>query len=326
MIKKVSRRHKISRTEKSNRLHFFAYISPWLIGFTCFTIVPLVMSFIFSLTNVKMVNVSSEPLEFIGLSNYRMIFTQDRDFKNAILNTFAYAGIKVLLIVALSVLFALMLNRKFLGSKTFRVLIYLPAVIPAVSVALLWKLIFTNGTNNVANFLLSYLGLAPVDFFKNSASSWATIIFIGVWSGLGPTMLIVLAAVQGVNQELLEASELDGANAFHRFVNIIIPAISKALIFVILTSLISSLQAYTEVKLLTEGAHNTNTMSLLIVNNAFKTLGNKTLGYACAQGWLVFLFTLVFGVVYVILSRDRTVKIKSAMVKPSRRELYVADA
>ena len=174
----------------------------------------------------------------------------------------------------------------------------------------------------MANFLLSYLGFAPVDFFKNSASSWGTIIFIGVWSGLGPTMLIVLAAVQGVNQELLEASELDGANAFHRFINIIVPAISKALIFVILTSLISSLQAYTEVKLLTDGTHNTNTMSLLIVNNAFKTLGNKTLGYACAQGWLVFLFTLTFGVTYVILSRDRTVKVKNYRSKPSRRCLY----
>ncbi len=322
MPAKVSRRHRISRTERSNRLHFFLYISPWLIGFACFTIVPLIMSFVFSLTNVKMVNVSSEPLEFIGFANYQMIFTQDSDFKSAILNTFIYAIIKVSLIVALSILFALMLNRKFFGTKAFRVLIYLPAVIPAVSVALLWKLIFTNGTNNVANFLLSYLGLAPVDFFQNSASSWGTIIFIGVWSGLGPTMLIVLAAVQGVNQELIEASELDGANAFHRFINIIIPAISKALIFVILTSLISSLQAYTEVKLLTDGTHNTNTMSLLIVNNAFKTLGNKTLGYACAQGWLVFLFTLTFGVAYVVLSRDRTSKVKNYKIKPSRRQLY----
>ena len=310
MNKTTSRRkkNKISRTEKSNRIHFFLYISPWLIGFAAFTVVPLIMSLVYSFTNVVMANVSTEPLEFIGFKNYQNIFALDEDFKMAILNTLLYAVIKVLLIVVLSVIFAIILNRKFFGSRTFRVLIYLPAVIPAVSVALLWKLIFTNGTNNVANFLLSYLGLAPVDFFKTTASSWATIIFIGVWSGLGPTMLIVLAAIQGVNQELLEASELDGANAFHRFFNIVVPAISKALIFVILTSLISSLQSYTEVKLLTDGARNTSTMSLLIVNNAFKTLGNKTLGYACAQGWLVFLFTFIFGIIYVILSRDKTKK------------------
>lgn len=306
----VSRRkkNKISRTEKSNRIHFFLYISPWLIGFAAFTIVPLIMSLVYSFTNVIMANVSTEPLEFVGFANYISIFTKDDDFKKAILNTFMYAAIKVSLIIILSVLFAIILNRKFFGTKTFRVLLYLPAVIPAVSVALLWKLIFTNGSNNVANFILSYLGLGPVDFFKTSASSWATIIFIGVWSGLGPTMLIVLAAIQGVNQELIEASELDGANAFHRFFNIVIPAISKALLFVLLTSLISSLQSYTEVKLLTNGTHDTYTMSLLIVDNAFKTLGNKTLGYACAQGWLVFLFTFVFGLIYVILSKDKTKK------------------
>ena len=99
-------------------------------------------------------------------------------------------------------------------------------------------------------------------------------------------------------KDLLEAASLDGANSVQRLIHIIIPCISKALIFVILTSLISSLQAYAEVKLLTEGGpgNSTTTMSLLIVSNAFKTLGKKTLGYACAQG------SLVFGIIYVKLS------------------------
>ena len=96
--------------------------------------------------------------------------------------------------------------------------------------------------------------------------------------------------------------------------HIIIPCISKALVFVILTSLISSLQAYAEVKLLTEGGpgNSTMTMSLLIVNNAFKTLGKKTLGYACAQGWIVFLLTFGFTLIYIILSNkeNRTKKVK----------------
>ena len=125
-------------------------------------------------------------------------------------------------------------------------------------------------------------------------------------------MLILLAAIQGVSSDLLEASELDGANAFHRLIYIIIPTISKALVFVVLTSLISSLQAYAEVKLLTEGGpgNATTTMSLLIVANAFKTLGNKTLGYACAQGWVVFLMTFVFGLVYVLLSTKKEKQIE----------------
>ena len=303
---------KISHSEKSNRIRFFMYISPWLIGFACFTIVPMVLSMIYSFTDVKMATVSSAKLNFINFKNYIYIFTEDKDFQRAILNTLTYAFVKVVLLVIFALLLALLLNRKVFGRKAFRVLIYLPAVIPVVSVSLLWKLIFTGGENNVANYFLSYLGLAPVNFFGNATSAMGTIIFVGIWSGLGPTMLILLAAIQGVSSDLLEASELDGANAFHRLIYIIIPTISKALVFVVLTSLISSLQAYAEVKLLTEGGpgNATTTMSLLIVANAFKTLGNKTLGYACAQGWVVFLMTFVFGLVYVLLSTKKEKQIE----------------
>lgn len=297
----------ISRKERENRRKFFLYIAPWLIGLTAFTIVPMLLSIVYSFTDVRMATVNSEPLHFINFDNYVYIFTQDKDFQQAILNTFVYAFVKVILIVVLSLLFALMLNRKVIGRKVFRVMIYLPAVIPVVSVSLLWKLIFTGGEFNIANYFLSYLGLAPVNFFGNGTSAMATVIFVGVWSGLGPTMLIVLAAIQGVSKELLEAAELDGANSFKRVIHIVIPSISKALVFVVLTSLISSLQAYAEVELLTAGGpgNSTMTMSLLIVKNAFKTLGNKTLGYACAQGWIVFLLTFGFAIVYVILSSKR---------------------
>lgn len=302
----------ISHTEKKNRINFFLYISPWLIGLAAFTIVPMVLSIIYSFTNTTMATVNSEPLTFVGFKNYINILTIDDDFKQAIINTFVYAFIKVALIVVLALLIALMLNRNIMGKKVFRVLIYLPAVIPVVSVSLLWKLIFTGGEFNIVNYILSYLGLAPVNFFGNGASAMGTIIFVGVWSGLGPTMLIMLAAIQGVNKELLEAAELDGANAIHRLFYIIIPSISKAIVFVVLTSLISALQAYAEVELLTNGGpgNSTMTMSLLIVQNAFKTMGNKTLGYACAQGWIVFLLTFGFALIYVILSNKNENSIK----------------
>ena len=118
MKQQTSRRkkNKISRTEKNNRIQFFLYISPWLIGFSAFTIVPLIISLIFSFTNVRMVDVSTEPLEFIGFKNYSFIFTSDPDFTKAIGNTFMYAAVKVFLILFLSVLFAIVLNRKFLGT------------------------------------------------------------------------------------------------------------------------------------------------------------------------------------------------------------------
>lgn len=300
-------RQKIGRKERENRIKFFTYISPWLIGLSLFTIVPMILSVIYSFTDVKMTTVNSDPLNFIQFDNYIYIFTEDKDFQQAILNTFVYAIVKVALIVLLALLFALVLNRKIFGRKTFRIMLYLPAVIPVVSVSLLWKLIFTGGEFNVANYFLSYLGIAPVNFFATGASSMGTLIFVGVWSGLGPTMLIILAAIQGVSQELIEASQLDGANAFQRLIHITLPSISKAMVFVVLTSMISALQAYAEVELLTAGGpgNSTMTMSLLIVQNAFKTLGRKTLGYACAQGWVVFLMTFGLALIYVILSTKK---------------------
>ena len=266
-------RQKIGRKERENRIKFFTYISPWLIGLSLFTIVPMILSVIYSFTDVKMTTVNSDPLNFIQFDNYIYIFTEDKDFQQAILNTFVYAIIKVALIVLLALLFALVLNRKIFGRKTFRIMLYLPAV----------------------------------NFFATGVSSMGTLIFVGVWSGLGPTMLIILAAIQGVSQELIEASQLDGANAFQRLIHITLPSISKAMVFVVLTSMISALQAYAEVELLTAGGpgNSTMTMSLLIVQNAFKTLGKKTLGYACAQGWVVFLMTFGLALIYVILSTKK---------------------
>lgn len=299
--------NKLSKHERKKTARFFAYISPWLIGFTAFTVFPMVLSMIYSLTDVKMATANSQPLNFVGLRNYIRIFTEDENFRQAIWNTLVYSFVKVAFLLVFAVLIALLLDRKIIGRKAFRVMIYLPAVIPVVSVALLWKLIFTGGEFNVVNFFLSYLGLEPVNFFGTGTSAMGTIIFIGIWSGLGPTMLVVLAAIQGVPKDYLEAAELDGANAMRRLVHIILPCISKTLVFVILTSLISALQTYAEVKLLTEGGpgNSTVTISMLIVTNAFKTLGNKTLGYACAQGWLLFAMTLVFGVTYVKLSSNK---------------------
>ena len=132
---------KIGRKERENRIKFFTYISPWLIGLSLFTIVPMILSVVYSFTDVKMTTVNSDPLNFIQFDNYIYIFTEDKDFQQAILNTFVYAIVKVALIVLLALLFALVLNRKIFGRKTFRIMLYLPAVIPVVSVSLLWKLI-----------------------------------------------------------------------------------------------------------------------------------------------------------------------------------------
>ena len=286
---------------------FFAYISPWLIGLTLFTLIPICISFVLSFTNTTMMNFSSDPWEFIGVENYLRIFQEDTTFQRALLNTFLYAFVKVVLLVIIALLIALLLNKKIMGRKVFRILIYLPSIIPVVSVSLLWKMIFTGGEYNIVNYALSFFGFPAIDFFGGEVSSMTTIIFIGVWSGLGPTMLILLAGIQGIDNDIVEASELDGVNVFQKFWHIVLPSLSSTIFFVTLTSLISSLQVYAEVQLLTEGGPGIATMttSLLIYQNAFKSIGSRTLGYASAQSWIVFAITLVLTLVFMTMSNHK---------------------
>lgn len=293
-------------SEGKKTLSFFAYISPWLIGFAAFTLIPLVLSLVYSFTDVKMATYS-EGFNFIGLKNYYLIFTSDQKFLTAIGNTFIFTFAKVVILVILSLLTALLLNSKIIGRKAFRILIYLPALIPAVSSAFLMRLFFSNGTENIANYFLSFLGIAPVNFLGDNASSLGTMIFVSIWTGLGPTMIIFLAAIQGVDTSVMEAADLDGAGPIRKFLHIIVPTILPVMFFVILTSAISSLQVYTEAVLLTKGT--LPTMSSVIYDNAFNSQGNTGLGYACAQGWIVFALTFVFTLIY-IWNMNRTQKVK----------------
>ena len=310
-IDKLTRK-KHFNPEKRKTMLFFAYISPWLIGLLCFTVIPIVISFILSFTNVSMMNFSTDPWEFVGIDNYIDILTEDTYFQRAILNTFVYAFVKVFLLTFIALLIALLLNKKIVGRKVYRILIYLPSVIPVVSVAMLWKMIFTGNEQNIISFALSFLGIQPINFFGSEFSSMSTIIFIGIWNGLGPTMLILLAGIQGIDSEIVEASELDGVNVFQKFFHIVLPSLYPTLFFVILTGLISSLQAYAEVKLLTNGGPGISTLttSLLIVQNAFNSIGKKTLGYASAQGWIIFVLTLVLTLIYMTANKAKEKKDK----------------
>ncbi len=292
--------------KKDSKL-FYLYISPWLIGLLMFTLLPMLFSLYASFTDIRLVGATSGLHNFIGFKNYIDIIMKDTDFHQAIINTFVYAIAKVGFTVIIALLIALLLNSNIIGKKTFRTMIYLPAVIPVVSVALLWKLIFTGENMNIANYFLSYLGIQPVNFFGDGVSAMSTVIFIGIWNGLGPTMLILLAAIQGVRQDLIEASRLDGANSWQVFRHIVIPAISSALFFVTLTGLIGGLQAYAEIKLLTNGGPGISTLTanLLIVNNAFNSLGRKTLGYASAQAWLVFTVIIILTIIFIRASQKR---------------------
>lgn len=284
-----------SRTREE--LTFYKYISPWIIGFICFTLIPMVTSIIYSFNKVTVLSLGKRPPKFVGFENYIRIFTKDTMFVKSIGITFLYAFIRVFAGTFISLLVALLLNKKLKGRNFFRTMIYMPAVIPIVGSAMLWQLLFSNDMS-LFNYLLSFIGIGPVNWLSYN-NALGSVLFMSIWCGIGPTMTIMLAALQGVPGELIEAAEIDGAGPIRKFFYITVPMISSSLLYVIVTGLIGALQAYGEMKLLTGGGPGgaTTTMTMLVVGNAFSDDG-LGMGYASAQAWIIFMITIIFTLIF----------------------------
>lgn len=275
---------------------FYLYILPWLIALICFTLVPMIVSLILSFTNAKVSTITTKPLHFIGWMNYSDIFKTDHLFLNSIKNSFLYAILKVIVTIVFSFLIALFLNQKGKFRKLrnlYRVLIYLPAVIPAVSSALLWQLLVCQDRSLIVNILQS-LGFGKIDL-RSPATAMITVVLINSLGAIGPWMIVILSALQNVPGDLIDASRVDGSGKIRTLFKIIIPHISPSLFFLLATGFINTLQAYTEITLLFGDNYNTYTMTMSIMDNAFSGAG---MGYACAMAWICFAIISVFTAIF----------------------------
>lgn len=303
---------KLSRLSRKEERQFYLYIMPWIIGFTLFTLVPLGCSMVFSLFDFTKLDLAmGNEMKFVGLENFKIIFRdilykeegrlQYGHFGEAIFNTFYYSVIRVFLGLAISFIFAALLNRDMKFKKLFRVLIYIPAIIPIVGSAIVWKGLFDERFS-FFNYLLSLIGVMPIDWLGNNAMG--SILLMSIWCGIGPTMIIILAALQTVPQDLLEAAELDGANVFRRYIHIVLPLISPTVVYILVTGFIGCLQAYAEFDLVTGGGpgYKTTTMSMMVID----AMDAEGLGYACAMAWIICLIVLVFTTIFFKTIQKKT--------------------
>lgn len=288
----------LNKKKKKKRIsYFYLFIAPWLIALFCFTIVPMITSLILSFTNVKASTISTKPLEFIGFKNYIDIFTTDDIFLISIKNSFIYAFLKVTITIILAFLIALLFNKKMRFKKFnnfLKVCVYLPAIIPAASNALLWQVLVCQDKSFFLN-ILTNMGLNNVDFRSQPVAAMLVVTLINVIGAIGPWMIVILSALQNVPKDLIEAGELDGANKVRRLFSITIPVISPQIFFLITTGLINTIQAYTEITLLFGSNLNTYTMTMRIMDNAFSGAG---MGYACALAWIVFVIVSIFTFIF----------------------------
>jgi multiple sugar transport system permease protein len=276
-----------SRLARKEAIEGFICISPWLIGFVCLTLGPMVFSFVISLMRWDMIT----PPKWVGFGNYATIFVDDFRFRKSLSVTAMYAGLSLPLGITGSLLVALLLNMNVRGMRFFRSMFYLPAILPGVAVTMLWMWIL-KPQGGVLNYLLGWLHISPKPWLADPRWALPSFVIMSLW-GIGGGMIIYLAGLQSVPTQLYEAAEIDGANSWKRFWTITLPMISPTLFFNLVMGIIGSFQVFTSSYILTPGGgpgYSTLFYVLYLYQKAFRYL---QMGYASALAWILFAIVLL---------------------------------
>ena len=257
------------------------YILPWLIGMVFLTLYPFINALIISFTDYNLVR---DP-NFIGLANYTKLF-KDEDFLGTLTATLKYTVITVPLQLAFALFIAYILNFKLMGFNFFRTAYYIPSLLGGnVAVAVLWRFLFQQ--DGLINRIIGVVGIQPVAWLSSPGGAMSVIIILKVWQ-FGSAMLIFLAALKDVPQDLYEAASVDGSTKLHSFIHITMPLITPTIFFNLVMQLVNAFQEFNGPYLVTgKGPLNaTYLTSMYIYDNAFKYFN---MGYASAASWILFL-------------------------------------
>jgi multiple sugar transport system permease protein len=273
----------------------YLFASPWIIGFCVFLAYPLLASIYYSFCDYS---VLKAPVP-IGFDNYKEL-AGDEVFWKALQNTLIYAAMALPAGMLTALILAMLLNAKVKGMAFYRTIFFIPALVPQVSLAVLWLWVL-NSEHGILNELLSKVGIHGPNWMTDPAWTKPAMVVMGVW-GVGNAVLIYLASLQDVPQALLEAADLDGANGWQRTRNVTLPMISPVILFNLIMGIIGSLQVFTVPYIMFPNgnpARSTYFYTSYLYDNAFKY---HKMGYASAMGWIMFVIILVLTFVSLRLS------------------------
>lgn len=271
-----------------NEIVAHIFILPLIVSIIGFTLFPMGVSLYYSFFDYDIV---SPPINF-GLHNYINPFTRDwSGFSSSLAITFLYTLISLPINFILTFSLSLFLSQKSIkGMKVFRVLYYLPCLIPAVVSGLLWSNI-TDPYYGVANMLLSKLGIAPFAWFSSADTALAS-LFITSLFNLGGGTIIWIAQMNGIPDSLLESAEVEGAGYFRKLFSIIIPCCTPMIFYTLITGVIGGLQTFSNVFVLMNDANGTS-LNFYVIGIYTLAFGKNAFGYACAQSWLLFIIIAI---------------------------------
>ena len=283
------------RTTRWQRWSGLLFIMPWLITFLWFTLGPFIASIFLSFTNYRFIGTPT----WVGFQNYANLFGDDPKFIRSIINTLYYTAVHVPGIMLLAFFVALLLNQKVKGQPIYRTAFYLPSVTAGVATAYLWILLLQP--NGLINQFLGIVGIDGPTWLTSSTWAMPALILMSFW-GLGTTMIIYLAALQGIPQHLYEAASVDGAGIVRKMWHVTVPMMTPAIFLTAVLQIIGSWQVFTQALIVTNGGPRDSTLFILL--HLYRTgFEYFQMGYASAIAWVLFMIILVFTVIQFGVAR-----------------------
>lgn len=270
---------------RNSRYIGLLYISPWIIGLLVFQLYPFVMSFIYSFTEFSII----KSPEFIGFKNYVNLFTNDRLFYESLKVTLIYVLISVPGKLIFALMIAMILNMKLRAINFYRTVYYMPSILGgSVAVSVLWTFLFNR--TGLVNIILSKFSILPVDWLGSPDLALYTISLLSVWQ-FGSSMVLFLAGLKQIPNELYEAARVDGAGRIRTFFNVTLPMLTPIIFFNLIMQMVNAFQEFTSAFVVTRGGplRSTYLYGVMLYEQAFRFL---KMGYASAQSWVLFIIII----------------------------------
>jgi multiple sugar transport system permease protein len=284
------------------------FSSPALLLLAVFLLIPFIMAFGLAFTDQRLIPNPNLPTRFVAFRNLVRLL-DDETFHRALLNNFLFAAVVVPLQTSFALLLAILVNQKLHFVNVFRTVYFSPVVTSMVVVAIIWTFLYNPGEGLINAFIqtISFDRLGPYDWLTNTKLAFPAIMLLSIWQGVGFQMVIYLAGLQGIPDELYEAAQVDGANRWQQFWNITLPQLRNTTIFVVIATTILAFKLFDQVWVMTKGGPQEATMTTMIVvyREGFKQL---RVGYASAIAVVFFLIVLGVSLLQrVFLREERTV-------------------
>jgi len=281
-----------SLAREQNRTAYL-FLTPWLIGFFCLTVGPMIASLYFSLTKYNLLN----PPKWTGLDNYVKILTEDETFRNSLFLTFKYVFLSVPLKLAFALIVAMVLNKGLRGLGIYRTVYYLPSLLGgSIAIAIVWRQIFAG--DGVVNQFLGWFGITGPSWIAHPDYIIHTIVTLTVWQ-FGSAMVIFLAGLKQVPADMYEASSIDGAGKLRQFFSVTLPLLTPVIFFNLVMGIINSFQAFTPAFVIGDGRGGPLDATMFYTLYLYlKGFSFFDMGYASALAWIML---LVIGVLTAIV-------------------------